>query len=107
MRVVKPDGGMAWSYPLYVRLYLEVIDYSGHMRDLASHGRARGIVFFASIHAVNVVQYKDGKPEGYFDPRNSEKSFLIKPGILGRALTAALAVMPCGAYWLGYHGWSA
>ena len=41
-----------------------------------------------------ITEVSDGEVEVYYDPAAPEKSFLIKPGMLGLAFTAAVAALP-------------
>ena len=45
----------------------------------------------------------DGSVEVLFNPKNPKKSFLIKPGKIGLAVTLFFAVGPISLYWSTYH----
>ncbi len=45
----------------------------------------------------------DGSIEVFFNPGKPHKSFLIKPGPVGLALTLCLALSPALVYWMSYH----
>lgn len=46
----------------------------------------------------------EGAVDVYYDPRRPQRSFLLKPGPVGIACTAALAVAVPLLYWVKYHG---
>lgn len=80
--------------------------------DTAYHGhRVSPWIVVASHNARFVLvkqlrhirKYDDGTVDVFFNPKNPNKSFLVKPGNVGLAVTLALAVAPITFYWFAYH----
>ncbi len=59
--------------------------------------------FVLNKQMKHIKRYGDDGVEVYFNPKNPEKSFLIKPGKMGMAVTAMLAVAPMLFYVFEYH----
>ena len=66
---------------------------------LASHN-AR---FFLEKQLRGIERYEDGRVKVFFNPKNPNKSFLIRPSAPGLAVTATVAVAPIALYWFSYH----
>lgn len=48
-------------------------------------------------------QNSDGSVRVFYNPKTPQKSFLIKPGIVGMTVTAILAIVPISFYLVEYH----
>lgn len=66
---------------------------------LASHN-AR---FVLEVQLKQVESFDDGSVTVHFNPKNPEKSFLIKPGIIGLLLTSTIAIGFPILYAVDYH----
>ncbi len=51
-----------------------------------------------------VARHPDGTVTVYFNPRRPNKSYLIRPGLLGMLVTFAVATGPMVYYWSRFHG---
>lgn len=67
---------------------------------VASHN-ARGVL---RRQLRGVQRDTDGRVAVFYQPGAPAKSYLLKPGRLGRGLTLTLAVVPALLYWQHYHG---
>ena len=63
-------------------------------------GGARGIL---QQQMKGVKRNADGTVEVIYNPRNPNKSYLIRPGRIGQAITAVLALAPILFYLYRYH----
>ena len=52
----------------------------------------------------SILRHPNGKVAVYYSPNKPNKSFLIKPGWVGKFVTAALSVIPLFLYIAKYHG---
>ncbi|WP_323750409.1 DUF3592 domain-containing protein [Marinobacter sp.] len=68
--------------------------YHGHRVSpwiiIASHNSR----FLLKNQLKNIRKDKDGTVNVFYNPKKPEKSYLIKPGVLGMAVTLDLAVLP-------------
>lgn len=60
--------------------------------------------FLLEKQLKGIMQNNDGSVVVYYNPRNPQKSFLIKPSILGLLVTLVITVLPGFYYWLKYNG---
>jgi|SRR5210317_523838 hypothetical protein len=51
----------------------------------------------------SVLRQSSGLVTVYYNPNKPSKSYLIKPGLTGKFVTAALAVIPFLMYWQKYY----
>ena len=66
---------------------------------VASHN----VRFILAKQLGHIQKNDDGSIVVYFNPGKPRKSFLIKPGAIGLAVTSASAVLPMLLYWLNYY----
>jgi hypothetical protein len=60
--------------------------------------------FFLKNQLNSILRHSSGLVTVYYNPNKPSKSFLIKPGLIGKCVTVALAVIPFLMYWQKYYG---
>jgi len=60
--------------------------------------------FFLKNQLNSILRHPSGLITVYYNPNKPGKSFLIKPGLIGKCITLALAVIPSLMYWQKYYG---
>ncbi|MGB1261642.1 MAG: DUF3592 domain-containing protein [Cognaticolwellia sp.] len=66
---------------------------------LASHN----VTFVLKKQLAGIEKYPDGGVKVFFNPKSPKKSFLIKPGLMGVAITIFLALVPAVLYFFEYR----
>ncbi len=92
--------------------YAASAHYEFYVGDVAYQGRRVSPWVVVASHNAGFVlekqlrhirKHDDGTVDVFFNPKNPNKSFLVKPGNLGLAVTLGLAVAPMALYWFAYH----
>ncbi len=52
----------------------------------------------------SVARKSDGSVLVFYNPKNPQKSFLIKPGRIGMMITLSLSIIPFILYWQKFYG---
>lgn len=60
--------------------------------------------FILKSQLNKITESADGGVTVYYNPRKPRKSFLIKPGLIGKIITGLLAVIPLLLYVTRFHG---
>lgn len=57
------------------------------------------------LHAQlrGIQRHVDGSVDVFYNPNKPEKSFLIKPGLVGLCITLAISIVSIFIYWNAYH----
>lgn len=61
-------------------------------------------IFILKKQLNSILRHANGMVTVYYNPKNHKKSFLIKPGPVGKLITAILSIIPLLLYFDKYYG---